>query len=216
MLCAHWDTRPVADEDPDPARHDQAILGANDGASGVAVLLEMAQAFAATPPRIPVVIALWDAEDSGKSSGPRPYYGFLLGSEYFVDHMPADAKPDQVILLDMVGGDNVPNPRVGTRPGGNNAFNLPIERHSSASAPELVDEVYSAAAKLGHTAFERRPGYSVIDDHMPFINAGIPAIDLIEFDYPEWHTVDDTPDHCDADSLGQVGETLLHVVYARG
>jgi Zn-dependent M28 family amino/carboxypeptidase len=216
LLCAHWDTRPAAEEDPDPAQRDQAILGANDGASGVAVLLEMAQAFAGTPPRIPVVIALWDAEDSGKSSGARPYYGFLLGSEYFVNHMPANAKPDEVILLDMVGGDSVANPRVGPRPGGNNVFDLPIERHSNSAAPELVDEVYSAAAELGHTAFKQRAGYSVIDDHMPFIAAGIPAIDLIEFDYPEWHTVDDTPDHCDADSLRQVGETLLRVVYARG
>ncbi len=216
MLCAHWDTRPVADEDPDPARRGQAILGANDGASGVAVLLEMALAFAETPPKVPVVIALWDAEDSGKSSGGGPYYGYLLGSEYFVEHMPSDAKPDGVILLDMVGGDSVANARVGTQPGGNNVFDLPIERHSNSSAPELVDEVYSVAAELGHTAFKQRAGYSVIDDHMPFIAAGIPAIDLIEFDYPEWHTVDDTPDHCDADSLRQVGDTLLHVVYARG
>jgi acetylornithine deacetylase/succinyl-diaminopimelate desuccinylase-like protein len=216
MLCAHWDTRPAADEDPDPARTEEAILGANDGASGVAVLLEMAQAFAAQPPKIPVIIAFWDAEDSGKSGGPGPYYGYLLGSEYFAKNMPVEATPDEVILLDMVGGDSVANPRVGTRSGGNNVFDLPIERNSNGAAPELVDEVYSAAAKLGHSAFKQRTGYSVIDDHMPFINAGIPAIDLIEFDYPEWHTTDDTPDHCDADSLRQVGEALLAVIYARG
>jgi len=216
MLCAHWDTRPVADQDPDPARRDQAILGANDGASGVAVLLEMAQAFAAQPPPVPVIIAFWDAEDSGKSSGPGPYYGYLLGSEHFVENMPADARPDEVILLDMVGGDSIANPRVPARSGGNNVFDLPIERHSQAAAPALIDEVYGAAAELGHAAFKRRAGYSVIDDHMPFIAAGIPAIDLIEFDFPEWHTTDDTPGHCDADSLRQVGETLLHVVYSRG
>jgi len=215
MLCAHWDTRPVADEDPDPARRDQAILGASDGASGVAVLLEMAQAFAETPPKIPVIIAFWDAEDSGKSGEPPPYYGFLLGSDYFVKHMPAEATPDEVILLDIVGGDSLPNPRVGTRPGGNDVFDLPVERNSQASAPGLVDEVYSAAGRLGNSAFKRRSGYSVIDDHMPFIGAGIPALDIIEFDYPEWHTTDDTPEHCDADSLRQVGETLLYVVYSR-
>jgi len=215
MLCAHWDTRPVADQDPDRNRRSQAILGANDGASGAAVLLEMAQAFKQSPPKVPIVIALWDAEDSGKSTAPPPNYGYLLGSQYFVKHMPADAKPDEVILLDMVGGDSLPNARVGTRPGGNDVFDLPIERNSQSAAPALVDEVYSAARKLGNTAFKRRAGYTVIDDHMPFIGAGIPAIDLIEFDYPEWHTVDDTADHCDRDSLRQVGETLLEVVYSR-
>jgi glutaminyl-peptide cyclotransferase len=215
MLCAHWDTRPVADQDPDPTKRDQPILGANDGASGVAVLLEMAQAFAQAPPKVPVIIALWDAEDSGKSTAAPPYYGFLLGSAYFVKHMPADAKPDQVILLDMVGGDNKHNSRVGTRPGGNDVFDLPIEQHSSHAAPELIDEVYSAAEKLGNAAFKRRPGQTIIDDHKPFIDAGIPAIDLIDFDYPEWHTVDDTPEHCDRDSLRQVGETLMYVVYSR-
>ena len=215
MLCAHWDTRPVADQDPDPAKRDQPILGANDGASGVAVLLELAQAFAETPPKVPVVIALWDAEDSGKSGGSPPYYGFLLGSGYFAKHMPSDAKPDEVILLDMVGADSRPNPRVGTRPGGNSVFDLPVEQNSSRAAPALVEEVYSAAAKLGHKAFKRQPGYTVIDDHMPFIAAGIPALDLIEFDYPEWHTIDDTPEHCDRDSLRQVGETLMQVVYSR-
>jgi hypothetical protein len=215
MLCAHWDTRPAADQDPDPNRRDQAILGANDGASGVAVLLEMAQAFKQSPPKVPIVIALWDAEDSGKSSGPPPYSGYLLGSQYFVKHMPTEAKPDEVVLLDMVGGDSLPNPRVGPRPGGNNVFDLPIERNSQSAAPALVDEVYSAAHKLGNTAFKQQPGYTVIDDHMPFINAGIPAIDLIEFDYPEWHTTDDTADHCDRDSLRQVGETLMQVVYSR-
>lgn len=215
MLCAHWDTRPVADEDPDSNRRDQPILGANDGASGVAVLLEMAHAFAESPPKVPVIIALWDAEDSGKQDAAPPYYGYLLGSTYFVEHMPAEATPDEVILLDMVGGDSLPNARVGVRPGGNNVFDLPIEQHSQRAAPELVNEVYTTAAKLGHSAFKRRPGYTVIDDHLPFIAAGIPAIDIIEFDYPEWHTTDDTPEHCDPESMRQVGETLMHVVYSR-
>jgi hypothetical protein len=215
MLCAHWDTRPVADQDPSPANRSTPVLGANDGASGVAVLLELAQAFKQAPPSIPVIVALWDAEDSGRSAGTPPYFGFLLGSQYFVEHMPAGARPDDVVLLDMVGGDSRPNARVGTRPGGNNAFDLPIERNSLRAAPDLVDEVYSAGERLGHAAFQRRQGYDVIDDHMPFIDDGFPAIDLIEFDYPEWHTVDDTPDHCDRAALQQVGETLLEVVYSR-
>ena len=162
----------------------------------------------------------WRVGTPAASWPPRGADGLALGLPARPSHVvmvpPPDAKPEEVILLDMVGGDSVANARVGTRPGGNDVFDLPIERHSNSAAPELVDEVYSAAAELGHAAFKQRVGYSVIDDHMPFIAAGIPAIDLIEFDYPEWHTVDDTPDHCDADSLRQVGETLLHVVYARG
>jgi Zn-dependent M28 family amino/carboxypeptidase len=215
MLCAHWDTRPVADEDPTPANRGEAIAGANDGASGVAVLLELARAFGSTPPPVPIIIALFDAEDSGSSVAPPPYYGFLLGSDYYVDHWPDGGRPDEVILVDMVGGDSRPNDRVGTRPNGNHEFDLPIERNSLQAAPQLVDEVYSAAEELGHAAFMRRAGYQVIDDHKPFIDAGIPAMDIIEFDYPEWHTIDDTPEHCDAESLRQVGETLLKVVYSR-
>jgi len=217
LLCAHWDTRPVADEDPDPANRSKPIAGANDGGSGVAVLLKMAQAFQQTPPPLPVIIALWDAEDSGKLSAGPPLYGFGLGADYFAKHMSAEARPDEVILLDMVGGDSRHNPRVGTRTniGGNDVFDLPQELTSLQAAPALMNEVYSAAIRLGDAAFQRRPGYSVIDDHTPFIAAGIPAIDIIDFDYPEWHTIDDTPANCDANSLYQVGDALLEVVYAR-
>jgi glutaminyl-peptide cyclotransferase len=217
MLCAHWDTRPAADEDPDPANRSKPVPGASDGASGVAVLLEIARVFKDTPPPVPIIIALLDAEDSGKSSGAPPYHGFCLGSDYFVKHMPPEATPDEVILVDLVGGDSAHNPRVGTRTamGGNDVFDLPIELSSRQAAPGLVDEVYTAAKALGHEAFKRRPGYAVIDDHTPFIHAGIKAIDIIEFDFPEWHTIDDTPDHCDPDSLEQVGDTLLEVIYAR-
>lgn len=217
MLCAHWDTRPVADEDPDAANRSRPVPGASDGASGVAVLLEMARAFAEVTPPLPIVVAFFDAEDSGRSPGVPPYYGFCLGSQHFVQHMPPEATPDEVILVDLVGGDSVPNPRVGTRTGmgGNDVFDLPIELNSRQAAPGLVDEVYSAAEALGHKAFTREPGFSVIDDHSPFIAAGIKALDIIEFDFPEWHTIDDTPGHCDPDSLQQVGDTLLEVVYSR-
>jgi Zn-dependent M28 family amino/carboxypeptidase len=182
------------------------------------VLLEIARAFEQAPPPVPVIITFFDAEDSGKSSGTGPYLGFCLGSAYFAEHMPPEATPDEVILVDLVGGDNRHNPRVGTRAsmGGNDAFDLPIEVNSLHAAPRLVDEVYSAAEARGHKAFQRRTGFSVIDDHSPFIAAGIDAMDIIEFDFPEWHTVDDTPEHCDPESLRQVGDTLLEVVYSRG
>jgi Zn-dependent M28 family amino/carboxypeptidase len=217
MLSAHWDSRPVADEDPNPANRTKPVPGADDGASGVAVLLEMARRFAEKAPPIPVIIALWDAEDSGKENSALPLQGYCIGSSHFVRNMPTNARPDEVILLDMVGGDSRPNPRVGTRAeiGGNNVFDLPEEGFSKQSASALLEEVWSTALRLGHTAFQRREGFTVIDDHVPFIAQRIPAIDIIEFDYPEWHTVDDTPDHCDPASLLQVGETLMEVVYAR-
>ena len=197
VLAAHFDTRPIADHDPNPANRDKPIPGANDGGSGVAILLEIARALKAQPPSLPVVLLFFDAEDSGSSSAPGMYMGFCLGSQYFVAHRGA-YDVDRLILLDIVGG---------------SGMSVPRERYSKQAAPMLQDLVYSTAARLGHTAFQDRDGSPVIDDHVPFIQAGIPAIDLIDIDYPQWHTLDDTPAHCSADSLYQVGDTLLELIY---
>ena len=215
MLAAHWDSRAVADRDPDPARRDQPILGANDGASGVAVLLEMARAFARTAPPRPVIIALFDAEDQGGDRNPGlPHGGWIIGSSYLAANWPADLPwPGQMILLDLVGGDSLHNPRIGTPPPSDDVFRLPMERTSLRESPDLVDAIWTIADRLGHEAFVREAGISVTDDHIPFLAAGVEAIDIIEFVPPEWHTQDDTPEHCSADSLLQVGDTLLEYVY---
>jgi len=217
LLCAHWDSRPRCDEDPLAANRSKPCPGANDGASGVAVLLEVARALEQQPPPSPVIIAFWDAEDAGDSRKlPAPCYGFCLGSQYYAEKMEGATRPDKVILLDMVGGDNRPNQRLAAREQqGNPGFDLPLERRSLEQAPQWVDEVYSTAERLGKTAFVRQPGYDVVDDHVPFLARGIPAVDLIDFDYPEWHTLDDTPEHCDSASLQQVGEVLVALVYAQ-
>jgi len=217
LLCAHWDSRPRCDEDPLAANRTKPCLGASDGASGVAVLLEVARALKAQTPPTPVTIALWDAEDSGNSDTVAgPYYGFCLGSRHYAGHMDAATRPAKVILLDMVGGGNKRNPRLAKREqNGNPGFDLPIERRSLAQAPQWVDEVYSTAERLGKTAFVREGGYDLVDDHVPFLSLGIPAVDLIDFGYPEWHTVDDTPEYCDQASLQQVGDVLLAVTYAQ-
>ena len=195
---AHFDTRPVADQDPDPAKRTDPVPGANDGASGVAVLLEIARALKAqTPPR-PVLLIFFDAEDSGLSSAPPPYYGFCLGSQYLAANM-GGARIDKLILLDMIGDESLA---------------IPKEVNSQNAAPQLLDAVFGAARRLGHSAFEDRTGPRMVDDHLPFIDRGIPAIDLIDFDYPYWHTTSDVPAHCRADSLRQVGDTLLEVIYA--
>lgn len=215
LLCAHWDTRPVADQDPDPANRDKPILGANDGASGVAVLLEMARAFVASPPPRPVIIALLDAEDSGTSESDMDYMGFCIGSKYLSEHWPEEiAKPAEGVLLDLVGCDNIDNPRLNQPLSGvNSVLDFPQETYSLQHNPALVERVWTLAAQRGHTAFIPTNGGPVIDDHVPLMAGGIRVIDIIDFPPEEWHTVDDTPEHCSADALYQSGDTLLHLLY---
>lgn len=215
LLCAHWDCRPKADQDPDPARRDEPVMGANDGASGVAVLLEIARALHASPPPRPVNIALLDAEDSGKEGVTGyTYDGFCLGSEYLAHHWPAALpRPVEGILLDLVGGDNVPNPRCPPRFGGNDYLDFPFEGESLRAHPALLRTLWDIARRRGHTAFRPELGPTMIDDHLPFIAAGIPTIDIIDFPPPEWHTADDTPEHCSPDSLFEVGDTVLQYIY---
>ncbi len=216
MIGAHWDTRPVADEDPDPTLRGQPVPGANDGASGVAILLELARIFRDQPPPTPTYLAFFDAEDSGKSGCGLPFVGFCLGSAYMAQHWPEQLdRPDRVVVLDLVGGQSRHNPRVPVRSdlGGNDYFDLRIEPNSRDAAPELVSHIWGIAEALGHDAFRNTVQAQVIDDHLPFIHAGIPAVDIIDFVPPVWHTVDDTPEYCSPDALRQVGETMLGLVY---
>jgi len=188
MLCAHWDSRPTADRDPDPASHVKPILGANDGASGVAVLLEIARVLKAHPPRPRVTIVLFDGEDYGPTAE-----DMFLGSKHFARTF-AGPKVEWAVLLDMVGDRDLK-----IRP----------ERFSVQGAPAVVDRIWTAAEKIGATAFVRDPGLAVLDDHVFLLDRGIPCIDVIDFDYAHWHTTADTPDKCSPESLAQVGRTLL-------
>lgn len=207
LLGAHWDTRPVADEDPDPDRRGDPILGANDGASGVAVLLELARLFHANPPPRPIVVALFDWEDAGNTvlTAGMPLGGWSLGSQYFAANMGRFA-PSEAIIVDMVG---------------DRRLEILKERQSVLANPTLVNRIWSAAAAKGFTQFVNRSGGSITDDHVPLINAGVGAIDLIDLDYPGpnsnhfWHTHDDVPDNCDPESLRAVGQTILEVIYGR-
>ncbi len=193
-LFTHWDTRPTADQDLD--HKDRPILGADDGASGTAALLELARVFHAKRPDIGVVLLFVDGEDWGPGEN-RMY----LGSIYFAQN-PGPDKPDYAVLLDMIGQKNLVVKR---------------EAYSQQVHPELNDKVWSAASALGYGAqFPADPNIQqgpIGDDHQPFNNAGIPAIDLIDFDYPYWHTLGDTPDKCSPDSLKAVGDTLAKVIY---
>ncbi|MFC1554353.1 M28 family peptidase [candidate division KSB1 bacterium] len=197
LLAAHWDSRPRADRDEDEKNKEKPIPGANDGASGVAVLLEVAKTLKQNPPPVNVDIVFFDGEDYGKSGDLDNY---LLGSKHFAKNLPRT--PYQYgLLLDMVGDKNL---------------KLPKEGYSLRMLPDIVNKVWDRAKKLNLTAFQNRRGSEIIDDHKPLIEAGIPIINIIDCDLVGeryWHTLQDTPDKCSPESLLEVGTLVLSVIY---
>ncbi|MFC1607194.1 M28 family peptidase [Candidatus Latescibacterota bacterium] len=193
LLCAHWDCRPHADRDPDPSHHTDPVPGANDSASGVAVLLEIARTLRDNEPPVGVDIVFFDGEDGGE-------YGnndtWLLGSRHFARTMPSSFRPRYAILLDMIGDSDLM---------------LSRDYHSMESAPLLWARIEEAADLTGVAISPTTSG--IIDDHLPLIERGIPSVDLIDFDYESWHTIADTPDKCSAESLGKIGELVLRIIY---
>lgn len=185
ILGAHYDSRFYADQDALPENRLLPVPGANDGASGVAVLLELARVLPADLPG-EVWLAFFDAEDNGEIQG----WDWILGSRLLADSL--TAQPDAVIILDMIGDADL---------------QIYLEANSDQ---ELAAAIWAQAAALGHDdVFINEPKYSMLDDHTPFLRLGIPAVDIIDFDYPYWHTVEDTLDKISAESLQAVGETVL-------
>lgn len=183
ILGAHYDSRIWANRDPNPAKQHDPVPGADDGASGVAVLLGLAHTLPKDAP--PVWLVFFDAEDNGEIPG----WDWLLGSKAFVANM--TVKPQAMILVDMVGGANL---------------SLPMEGNST---PSLSASIWQTAADLGYkNTFVPQVKYDIEDDHVPFLQAGIPAVDIIDIDYPYWHTTSDTPDHVSAESMQIVGNVL--------
>jgi glutaminyl-peptide cyclotransferase len=181
ILGAHYDSRLLADQEvvPQPGR---AVPGANDGASGVAILLELARSL--PEDTVPVWLVFFDAEDNGGLEG----RDWIMGSRAFVANMMFS--PQAVVIVDMVGDADL---------------NIYIEINSD---PVLVQEIWGQAVNLGYMQFIMEKKYSILDDHSAFLEAGIPAVDIIDFDYPFWHTQADTPDKISVESLQAVGETL--------
>jgi hypothetical protein len=198
LLAAHYDTRPFPDNDPvDPKG---VFLGANDGASGVAVLMELAAAMPALPGPVGVDFVLFDGEEY--VFAPRdPYF---LGSTFFARQYAADHKAGRLphayrcgVLLDMVGDRDL---------------EIWQEQHSVdwPDTRPVVDSIWDVARRLEVRQFVPRPKHAVQDDHLPLrMIAGIPTCDIIDFDYPQWHTTADAPDACSAESLDAVGRVML-------
>ncbi len=206
LLFAHWDSRPWADNDKDEKNHKTPVLGANDGASGVGVLLEIARQLNRQKPSVGVDIIFFDAEDYGASAGNED--SWCLGTQYWAKnkHIP-NYRARYGILLDMVGAPQAKFYR---------------EQLSDNYAKYVVDKVWSKAAELGFSNyFVNKPGGAITDDHL-YVNqlAGIPAIDIIQYDPYSmtgfgkyWHTTNDTMENIDPVTLKVVGTTLLHVIF---
>lgn len=197
-LCAHWDTRPWSDQDADSAHRNDPVPGANDGASGVAVLMEVAELMRTRPPRIGVDLVFLDGEDQGRSTHPEDY---CLGARAYARMaaaLPAPRRPVAAFVFDMVGDKDL-----GIWP----------EVESVNRASNLVDLVLEGARQTGATHFHREPRYTLTDDHIRLLDAGIPAVDIIDFDYVAWHTHLDLPDQVSAASLAEVSRVAAWLVY---
>jgi peptidase M28-like protein len=195
LFLAHWDTRPHADQSANLAAQRLPVPGANDGASGVAVLLGVADALKAKAPAGGVDLLLVDGEDYGNFADTNDV---LIGSRYFAAHQPPGYPPLYAVLFDMVGDKNL---------------DIYYEGNSQAVAPEVVDRVWRTARDLGYGRFFL-PGvkHTLIDDHVALQRAGVHAIDVVDFDYPYWHTTDDTVDKVAAASLQIVGDVAVALV----
>lgn len=209
LLFAHWDTRPWSDSDPDEKNHRTPVLGANDGASGVGVLLEIARQINQQVPTLGIDIIFFDAEDYGTSrfhNGPSKEESWCLGSQYWSRYPHVKGYNARFgILLDMVGGKDAGFYREG---------------YSEEFAKHINRKVWKKAKELGHGKyFIDQPGGYTTDDHL-FVNriARIPSIDIIPHDkegnfFEHWHTVNDTMEHIDQQTLMAVGQTVMTVIY---
>lgn len=215
MLCAHWDTRPWADNDPDEDNHRKPVIGANDGASGIAVMLEVARLLqhADTTLNIGVDFVCFDAEDMGTpqwADNGESEDTWALGAQYWSKNPHKDGYEARFgILLDMVGGEGAHFYKEGV---------------SKYFAPEIVNKVWDAAKAAGYgSTFPKKDGGMVTDDHLPINhNTAIPTIDIIAY-YPDcrrsgfgptWHTINDDMAHIDKNVLKAVGQTVIQVLFS--
>ena len=203
MIMAHWDTREFADKDLSFNNQKLPVLGANDGASGVAVLLTLAEIISTYPLfNIGIDLLFVDGEDQGISGKPDT---FGLGTQAFAKKIPAP-KPKFAICVDMVADFDQ---------------TFYIEKFSLNQAPHIVEEIWTLANDLGYLQFEKKIGPAIMDDHYYlYKHAKIPAIDIIDFDYPNkeinyWHTIQDVPENCSSQSLSAIGTVMTQYIYQK-
>ncbi len=195
LLLAHWDSRPISDS-PRSRDSTKAVLGANDGGSGVALLLGIADVLTRAPPTAGVDLLLVDGEDYGHfTDAPADV---LIGSRYYGAHQVPGPKPLYAVLFDLVADKDL---------------QLYQEGNSLVGAPEVVELVWGTAKELGYGGyFISSPRHTLIDDHLELQKAGIRAIDVVDFDYPAWHTTEDTIDKVSAASLQVVGDVAVALI----
>jgi glutaminyl-peptide cyclotransferase len=194
LVCSHYDTRPIADQEPDPRNWRGRFLSANDGGSGVAILMELGNHMKDLKTEVGVDFVFFDGEEYVFAPKTDKYF---FGSEYYAQAYRRDRASGRVVtgavLLDMIAGKK---PR------------FPMEGHSLWMARTLTLELWKIAQQQNCTAFRYERGPDVLDDHLALNRAGIPAVDIIDFDYPHWHRLSDTPENCSAEGLEQVGRVI--------
>jgi glutaminyl-peptide cyclotransferase len=204
LLCAHWDTRPWADEETDLSMRNLPISGANDGASGVAVLLEIARIISENKLPYGIDIIFFDGEDYGKAND---LLNFCLGSKYYSVSLKPNDKPNFAVLLDLVGDKNA---------------QFKKELYSIQYAPDIVELVWNTAKYVNASKFINSVGNPIYDDHVPLNSSGIKSINIVDVDYVGhntnnrnyWHTHEDTIDKIGIETLQQVGNVLTKLLYS--
>jgi hypothetical protein len=195
ILCSHYDTRPIADQEPDRRKWQEPFLSANDGTSGVALLMELGNGMKTIPAQLGVDFVFFDGEEyifDPKPDGDK----YFLGSEHFAKKYQQERPHHRyvaAILLDMIAGKDA---------------HFPMEQNSVFNAAPVVQEVWQIAAEKKCAAFQNALGPEIRDDHLALNKAGIPAIDIIDFSYPHWHRLSDVPSQCSEESLAQVARVL--------
>lgn len=195
LIISHWDTRPWADQEADLGLHKKPIPGANDGASGNAIMLELARVFGEKHPDVGVDLLFTDGEDYGPG-----LEMMFLGAEYFAKGL-SDSQVksyNYAVLLDMVG---------------DASLDIHPETRSEAVAPLIYSAAMEINKALGFNDFKAQGAYEIYDDHLALIDRGMKIYDFIDFNYKQWHTLDDTIEHCHPDSLESVGRTVENMVY---
>jgi len=193
LICGHYDTRPIADQEPDRRDWTRSFISANDGASSAAWMMEMAHHIKELDLNVGLDFVLFDGEEYIFESGRDKYF---FGSEYFASDYKKSPRKYQYragVLLDLFAGKNA---------------KYPIEQNSSFLAGGVVEEIWKTAAELGVSSFQNNRGPNLEDDHLALNNAGIPTVDIVDFGYMHWHRLTDLPEMCSADSMENVAKVL--------